>query len=200
MRCYIFVIFGLLLLTGCTTTPKPALQSPLPTLTAPAPTKAKTTAPLQSWQAKGRLAAAQGEKGGNAAFTWQQRGNSYLVRLFGPFGSGGVVIKNYPSYVELKEANGKITRAQTPEALMQKIAGWQVPLNGLQYWLQATPIPRENSIKELDNNGRLTFLEQQGWKIFYEHYHDQHPQLPSKLRLENKNIRLKMVITSWTTQ
>jgi len=186
MRCKYLIILGFLLVAGCTIAPK---RTPPPQAT---PTD-------QSWQAQGRLAATQGNKGGNASFTWQQKGNSYLVRLFGPFGSGSVVIKNYPAYIELKEANGKITRAQTPEQLMQKIAGWQVPLNGLQYWLKATPLPSQHHVQELDNQGRLRYLAQDGWKIFYEHYHE-NPLLPSKLRLENKNIKIKIVITSWTTQ
>jgi outer membrane lipoprotein LolB len=185
MRLKYFALFGvILLLASCSVPPK---TTPL----------SSVQKPTQQWQAKGRLAAKQGSKGGNASFIWQQQGSSYVVRLFGPFGSGGVTIKSYPHFIELTEANGKVTRANTPENLMQKIAGWQVPLSGLQYWLKATPIPNIPSEKQLDQQGRLLFLAQQGWKIYYDRYHDD-SLLPSKLHLENNDVYLKMVITSWS--
>lgn len=186
---YISFLLILLLASCAAPPPKPVATTTTPVVSTPT---------QKTWQASGRIAAKQSEKGANASFVWQQKGESYLVRLFGPFGSGGVVIKNYPQYVELKEANGKITTANTPEMLMQKIAHWQVPITGLQYWLRGAPSPHgQVTSQKLDDKGRLAFLSQQGWKIHYENYFEDN--LPNKLRLENGNIKIKMIVTAWKT-
>lgn len=154
---------------------------------------------LQNWQAEGRLAAAQGQKGGNASFVWQQRGESYQIKLFGPFGAGAVYITGRPNHVELKEANGNLTSAASPELLMHKVSGWTVPITGLRYWLRGLPTPQDQTAQQLLNQqGQLSYLQQQGWKIDYENYADNLDiPLPNKLRLHRGDIKLKMVVTSW---
>ena len=62
---------------------------------------------ISSWQAKGRLAVAQGNKGGNASFVWQEMGDRYQIQMHGPFGAGGVMIAGGPDHVFAIEANGK---------------------------------------------------------------------------------------------
>lgn len=159
----------------------------------------KQISQLNHWQAQGRLAAAKASKGGNAQFVWQQKGDNYQLKLFGPFGSGSVIISGSPNDVVLKEANGKVTRAKSPELLMQKVAGWQVPISGLIYWLRGIPVPQSSSpAKQLNESGYLSYLQQDGWKIEYENYQESKAlPLPSKLRLQNGQTKLKMVITSW---
>jgi outer membrane lipoprotein LolB len=151
------------------------------------------------WQAKGRIAASKASKGGNAQFVWQQNGGRYQLKLFGPWGAGTVHITGDNHTVELKESNGKITRAQSPELLLQKVAGWQVPIAGLVYWLRGIPTPQNQpGVQRLTNNGYLSFLQQQGWRIEYENYQTANAMpLPSKLKLQNGETKLKMIITDW---
>ncbi|MBS0290161.1 MAG: outer membrane lipoprotein LolB [Proteobacteria bacterium] len=151
------------------------------------------------WQAEGRIAASNGKKGGNASFVWTQKGDFYQIKLFGPFGSGSLSITGNARYVELHEANGKITKAKSPDQLLKKVAGLQVPVNGLRYWLRgvASPASAINN-QQLDNAGYLRHLVQQGWHIDYESFHkESSPFLPHKLRLQNGPIKLKLVITRW---
>lgn len=196
------------MLVGCSQAPKkPIAPTELPKKSSGASIEQEKSsweqhkqqlANVNHWQAKGRLAAVQGKKGGNASFVWEQKGDSYLIKLFGPFGSGAVYITGHPQFVELKEANGKTTRAQSPELLLKKVAGWQIPLTGLRHWLRGIPAPGETATERLNDRGFLSYLDQQGWKINYENYHtDQFPPLPNKLQLQNGNVKIKMVITSW---
>ncbi len=161
----------------------------------------KQLSSLNHWQAEGRLAASNGSKGGNASFVWLQKGESYQVKLFGPFGSGSVHITGHPQFVELREANGKTTRAQSPEQLLKKVSGMQIPVTGLRYWLLGLPSPQtQSSAQHLNDNGYLKHLAQQGWNVIYENYQTQNsPALPSKLRLQNGNVKLKMIVTNWTS-
>ncbi len=203
MLLRILSLIFILTLTGCAQQAKQPVQAPQtkPAQKAPATTKAPEkkaythVAPAGNWQAEGRIAAANGNKGGNANFVWTQKGDSYQIKLFGPFAAGTVYITGHPTFVELREANGKTTRAQTPEELLKKVAGWQVPLSGLRYWLRGAPSPKiQVSAQQEDNTGRLKQLTQQGWQVNYENYQE---ALPSKLRLQNGNVKVKMIVTQW---
>lgn len=194
-----------LLCTGCSTTPSPREKlPPLP------PASTETTWPqhlqhvqaLQYWQADGRLAVKQGNKGGNANFVWTQYKDHYEIKLFGPFGSGAVYITGNQHHVQLKEANGKIHTAKTPEQLLHNVAGWHVPLTGLHYWLRGIPVPQDKTKKhKLTQEGTLKQLQQEGWNIVYEDYHHTHAlPLPSKMHLRNRDLRVKLLVKSWKVQ
>lgn len=200
----ILIALFLLLVAGCAQTPKKPIASP-PAQNASQIEQSwqrhqQQLTRIDHWHATGRLAVSQGQKGNNASFVWEQKGDSYQITLFGPFGAGAVTILGSPHYVEIQERNGKTTRAQSPELLLQKIAGWQVPLTGLRYWLRGLPAPSTGSTPahQLDNRGFLSHLEQQGWHVDYENYLvDNVPPLPRKLQLQNKDLKIKMIVTSW---
>jgi outer membrane biogenesis lipoprotein LolB len=51
---------------------------------------------------------------------------------------------------------------------------------------------------QLDNNGRLSLLQQADWMITYERYQPvKGVSLPSKLALENKEFKVKIVVALW---
>ncbi len=209
----------LLILAGCAQQPKkpdvaPLAKKPIPMEQStekqkptgkhhPADQKwqqhQKQLSSLNHWQAEGRLAASNGGKGGNASFVWLQKGESYQVKLFGPWGAGSVHITGHPQFVELREANGKTTRAQSPEQLLKKVSGMQIPVTGLSYWLRGLPSPKsQSSAEQFNDQGYLKHLVQQGWNIHYENYQTQNsPALPSKLNLQNGKVKLKMIVTNW---
>jgi outer membrane lipoprotein LolB len=185
-----------ILLSGCAQKPR---KAELPQVGSTSQQLQQKPSTLTQWQAEGRMAASHGQKGGNASFVWQQRGDTYSIKLFGPFGSGAIYITGNGKFVELKESNGKKTTAQSPEMLLQKVVGWQVPITGLTYWLRGLPTPLVPPAKQSqDNQGRLRYLTQQGWNIEYENYQaDTLVPLPSKMQLQNGNTKIKIIITSW---
>lgn len=208
----IFIIpFFALLIQGCSTAPsKPTLPNPpdnIPSSATVIPMEKEAAwhqhqtrlQELDYWHAEGRIAVKQGKKGGNASFVWTQRGDHFDIKLFGPFGSGAVYISGNDHHVQLKEANGKIRTAKTPEELLQAVAGWQVPITGLQYWLRGMPIPGEKLKKHrLGEGGTLIYLQQEGWHIDYESYrHDNALPLPAKMQLANRKLKVKIINKSW---
>ncbi len=156
---------------------------------------------LTSWQAKGRMAISHEQKGTNVSYVWQQYPGHYQIRLFGPFGSGSVYITGYPDYVELKESNGNITRAESPDELLKKATGLNLPITGLTYWLRGLSSPHQGiQSQRIDSHGNLQHLAQQGWFIGYESYRTTKTlSLPSKLQLQNQDqdVKVKMVVTDW---
>ncbi len=153
---------------------------------------------VNHWQAEGRIAVTHGNKGGNASFVWQQQGEFYQIKLFGPFGAKSAYIIGGPNHVELKEANGNTSTARTPEALLYKVVHWQVPLRGLKYWLRGIPSPNEKHGKQFNDQGLLAYLQQDGWRIEYQEYRPgQFAPLPSKVLLTNDRAKIKMIVNTW---
>lgn len=199
----IFVILIALFLNSCALTKKNEQQDP--PISAAAGAKLSSAShqqqikKLNNWRAQGKIAAVKGNEGGNARFSWQQRNSSFHIKLYGPFGSGAAFLSGTPNKVAMNEPNGNMSTAKTPEELMQKIAGWQVPLTGLRYWMRGVPTPNAPVIKQVfDNMGRLRFLSQEGWQIDYDEYWDDvMPNLPAKLNLSNRDLKVKVIIKSW---
>lgn len=186
--------FLILCLVGCSTTPK----SDLPAQTAPEQLATTSPSSLSTWKAEGRIAASKGKKGGNASFVWQQNSNHYHIKLFGPFASGSTFIIGDNHQVVVRQANGKVSTAQTPEHLLQKIAGFYVPVTGLQHWMVGESSPfSKTQAQRFDKQGRLVFLKQDGWQIHFEEYHSDKDNLPKRLRLKNNELSVKLVIKSW---
>jgi len=201
-RSFIIIVL-LLALTGCAVTPPK--QTLLKAKASPAGSQSQWDAHqqqvsrLSTWQAKGRLALARGNKGQNASFLWEQHGEFYQIKLWGPFGAGAIYIIGGPHQVQAKTSDGKILRAATPEALMQQAAGWQLPISGLRYWLTGLPSPTtkiQNYV--LTPQGQLSRLSQNGWRIQYEDYQPyKNTLLAHKLLLKNGDLSVKLIITSW---
>lgn len=150
------------------------------------------------WSAKGRLAVTQGKKGGNASFVWQQIQDRFQIKLHGPFGSGAVMITGNSRHVQAKEANGKSHQANSPEQLMQQLAGWQVPISGLQYWIRGIPVPQmPASNLQFNGDGLLKQFNQDGWTIHYDEYVLDKCPLPKRILLHNAKLKVKLIVTSW---
>lgn len=197
MSAFLFSLF----LVGCTLTPPRQESSSLPTehLKAQWETHQHQVEAHPFWQARGRFAVNQGTSGGHASFAWQQAGDRAQIRLHGPFGAGSVVITANPHQVIAQEANGKKHQAASAEQLMQKLVGWYVPITGLRHWVRGLPIPNTNITgMQLDPEGRLKRLVQEGWTIQYGEYTEDSITLPKQLQLHNPKLKIKMVITTWS--
>ncbi len=103
------------------------------------------------------------------------------------------------SRVVLRTSANDVYRAVDPETLLTDRLGWSVPVKGMRYWLTGLDDPYgpppEHS---LDVAGRLEHLSQSGWAIDYERYEDDEPlALPTKLKLRNQHLALRVVVNRW---
>ena len=176
-------------------------STPLPPPSFPALTDEQRVQQLLSfthWQAQGRLAVTKGTQGGNASFLWEQRGENYRIRLWGPFGAHPIYIEGNSQGVRLHE-QGKIKEAHSPELLLQNLLGWTVPVSGLETWLKGLPLPTlpVHALKK-DDQHRLVSFQQQGWHIQYDAYQATDPlSLPTKLFLQSDSLRVKIMVKTW---
>jgi len=156
----------------------------------------KAAAALQNWSAEGRLGIRMQRESHSANLDWQQQGDEYRIALTGPLGQGGLRIEGDSRYVSLRQAGEeKIHRAATPEALMQQLLGWHLPLSHARYWIRGLADP--GAVSTPLNAPAVGFV-QAGWTVEYLRFAPAAGQLlPEKLRLQHKDLRLTVIINDW---
>ena len=145
-----FIVVGLIFLYGCATIKK---ESPYSAVTIANNTNQSwqdyqhSLNQINTWEASGVIGVIINNKGESANFIWQQDNNLYYIQLYGPMGLGAVSLKGQPESVTLTKNNGEKLTANNPSELMDKALGWNVPVDGMNYWGKGLPKP--NTAKTL---------------------------------------------------
>ncbi len=140
-------------------------------------------AKLDQWDISGRIGVRTADTGGSANLRWKFDNDIDQIDLFGPFGGGRIRLDIDPDGARLRDGEGAEFFAATASQVLLDATGWHVPLEVLGYWVRGVPAPGEHDL-EIDDAGRLTFLNQQGWEITFREYAlHQEVLLPRKIRL-----------------
>jgi outer membrane lipoprotein LolB len=156
---------------------------------------------LRQWSIHGHLAIQAGGEGWSATLQWDQDNQNYMLRFIAPLGQGTYQLSGDEVKATLLTADNKVYRATDVESLLQDNLGWNIPLHGLQYWVRGAPEPgitTDNLV--LDDKGRMTDLQQSGWRINISKYEEFNgKELPSKLLMQNERFQLRLVVLGWKT-
>jgi outer membrane lipoprotein LolB len=153
---------------------------------------------VQSWTAIGSVSIQHAEKTDMASLQWDQQNERYRFALFGPLGFGSVEIQGQPGRITLTQSNKPPLLAATPELLMQHQLGWQIPIVQLYYWARGLPAPGLPAKTTFDAYNHLIKLEQAQWIIEYPEYMPVgEVDLPRKMQLTSKNLKIKLVTREW---
>jgi len=129
---------------------------------------------------------------------WLQRQDYFDIRLSGPLGRGATRLTGRPDAVTLEIAGQGHYQADSPEALVERQLGWQLPVSNLLWWVRGLPAPDSRSRLSLDGASRLARLEQDGWQVDYLAYRDEDGYaLPERIRLEGRDLQVTLVIKDW---
>ncbi|GAA0695124.1 lipoprotein insertase outer membrane protein LolB [Marinobacterium maritimum] len=154
---------------------------------------------LQQWSAEGRIGIRWPEDSQSANLDWEQALDRYRIQLSGPLGQGGLKILGSAHEVSLQRSgDDQVHRAATPEALMQQLLGWHLPLTQAQYWIRGIPAPSSEALPLHEpSNGFI----QSGWRVEYPRLtYAAGMVLPEKLRLTRDDLRITVIINEWTRQ
>ena len=184
-------------LAGCASTPvaKPDQSAAAQTLRQQ---HLQSLAGIQQFSLQGRIGVQTSGKGFSGSMQWLHNRTDDSIALFSPLGSQVASIKKTPDQFTLEDASGKSYSAADAETLTQEILGWRLPLKGLADWSIGRPTqsPVQNSI--WNEQGVLTNLEQDGWKIEYSNYEQQGSYLlPNKIYLKSDKLNLKLLVEKW---
>lgn len=155
---------------------------------------------LSFWSLNGRIGLQLDNRGFNGALTWQQSGEKMRADFRGPFGAGAFRVSGAPGNLVLETGAGETYLLDDSESVLAEELGWSIPLEPMRYWLIGMPHPVFPAQQSFGPDGRLTAIEQLGWRINYERYRVAEGwEMPRKLVLRNDvNVRIKLVISRWS--
>ncbi len=151
------------------------------------------------WKLSGRIAAHNDTEAWNASILWRQGEDDYDVNIIAPLNSDSLRLYGNSAGVTMKLPNGRIRTADTAEQLLSHQLGWQLPVEGMRYWVFGLPQPGGGDTRpQLDAHGRLAALKQAGWEITYDSYlRVGDLDLPRKIYLSRPRMELKIIIDRW---
>lgn len=188
-----------IMLSGCTSLNIPSLTHP-PFHKKSWQQRRHALTRIRSWNIDGAFSIRQMNKSTIASYTWQQRGNSYNIRIHSSLDIYTADISGRPNYVALQRSNQQRFSARTPERLMQKQLGWHLPISSLHYWMRGLPAPGKYQAT-FDTFGHLIYLQQAGWQIQFSNYISiGKVDLPRTLQLNSDRFAVKIVIKHWECQ
>lgn len=153
---------------------------------------------IDGWQINGKIGIRAPQDSGSGTLFWLQRQDYFDIRLSGPLGRGATRLTGRPDAVSLEVAGQGRFEAESPEALVESQLGWQLPVSNLLWWIRGLPAPDSRSHVELDGNGRLAHLQQDGWDVQYLDYSDENGfALPSRIKLVGRDLQITLVVKDW---
>lgn len=153
---------------------------------------------LQSWQMNGKIAVQTANDSGSASIDWRQRAGNYIVSIIAPLGAGSMTLTGSDGRASLRTSDGKSMTAGSPESLLAKGWGFNVPVSYLRYWVRGLPVPGLAARSQFDAYNRLTSLSQQGWHVQYLSYTRAGSyELPSRIDISSSSLRTKLMVYDW---
>jgi outer membrane lipoprotein LolB len=137
----------------------------------------------------------------NIGIRWQRYADGrFMMLLEAPFGQGVLRISaTAPGRYLLRLPDGQLFENSSVEALLLEVAGWSLPIDGLDYWIRGLPHPDSVHSLRLNSAGRAQSIRQDSWDIAYLDYFSKVNELPlpRRLSLTNDKLTLKLVIERW---
>jgi outer membrane lipoprotein LolB len=167
--------------------------------TAPRPGPAVDPARISAFDLTGRVNVRMESKAYPGRIHWQHAPDADEVWLYSPVGSSVARMRKDASGAQLTTADGKEYRAEDIRRLARQVLGWDLPLEGLQYWVRGLEWPALPPAEyEYDASGRVKVLKQGGWQIVYLDWSPAGANgLPSKLDVAGEGLQLRLVIDNW---
>ena len=158
---------------------------------------------LDDWSMRGRIAVKQPAGSGQSKILWEQTGETTDIGLTGPLGAGAINIHWVPDELTLVGADLDVRHryigGNAAEQFLAEQLGWQFPAASIRYWLLGIPNPGYQFEQEFGEAGELLSISQLGWRVQYQRFArvDAH-LLPSKLEIQNTEVRLRLIVDSWS--
>ena len=146
----------------------------------------------------GRMSATDGRQGASGRVEWEHTGQTDRLTLLSPLGQIVARVDSDADGARLTSADGSQRDAPSADALLPEVLGIDVPSDRLPRWVQGAP-DAGAQIRERDAAGRPQLVIDQGWRIDYLAYADDHPEaLPARLDISRGEARIRLIIDSWT--
>jgi len=153
---------------------------------------------LERWQLVGRVAMRDRQESWTGTLWWFQRSSSSEMRLHGPFGRGGLVVKQRPGQASVKTSDGHTYESYSADELVAEHFQWPVPVASLRYWVTGTQAVGAITEPQRDSAGRLQQFRQHGWLVSYQNYQAiDGVELPMEIELRQGSRSVRVVVRQW---
>jgi len=161
-------------------------------------TRSQQLAQIKNWHLVGALGIRHEHKAWNATLHWQQQQQHYTMDFVAPMGQGKMELQGSPAHVKLRTIENKVLTADSPEALLKKAMGWNIPVTYLFYWVRGLPVPELKAKIQFDQFNHIKRLDQNGWAVEYQRYTNlKGVDLPGLITVKKWPLRLRFVIKQW---
>ena len=180
-----------LLFTACASLQPPDQQQPN------ANEQTSRLASLSTWEIEGKIAFRSPNNNHSGYLKWQQKNDSYTIRVHGPLGQGSREISGNDNFLELNSPEGTFSSEQ-PEQFLYEQMGWELPIGELRHWIKGQAAP-DIDITRIEQDVYITMLSQNGWDISYSKYHlVNRVWLPRKITISKDSYKLIILAKEWT--
>lgn len=166
-----------------------------------APREAAGAAPralMPAFLLDGRMSATDGRQAASGRVEWEHATHTDRLTLLSPLGQIVARLDSGPDGARLTSADGTQRDAPSADALLPEVLGIEVPSARLPRWVQGAP-DIDADVRQRDAAGRPQLVIDQGWRIDYLAYADEHPAaLPARLDISRGDARIRLIIDSWT--
>ena len=142
-----------------------------------------------NFNASGRLAVKQNDKGSYANFDWDSNGKMQQLSVNTPLGNTVGELCQDSSGVVATASNGETYQAATANELSERLMGFAIPVESLDLW--AHGYYADNQPHTVDEQGRLL---QAGWKIERQVDAEGHPRI---LVLDNQQLSIRLAFNDY---
>lgn len=151
---------------------------------------------LQGFALAGRFALRQEGQGYAGRLDWRHAGEHDELLLSSPLGQGMAEIVSDADGARLTASDGTSHTAASPDALLQSVLGYPLPLSKLVDWVRGrSPDGGKLSVDAL---GRPLQLRHEDWRIDYQYDSDDPQALPGRLFVEREGVlELRLRIDEW---
>ncbi|GGB31910.1 outer-membrane lipoprotein LolB [Oceanisphaera marina] len=185
----ILVVFTLLWLSGCA---YKAEKAPAGSWLA----QKNALAQLQQWQLSARLGIITSDERGSLSLFWRQNRNDYRMNLTNVVGKRVFDLSRQGRSVQLTDSDGQQHQAADARELVQRLTGWDLPVEQLSYWIKG--LPGATDQVTYDEHGRPSTIKAHGWELRYLGYTQiEGLWLPSRLDLSHQDTKLRLAINQW---
>jgi outer membrane lipoprotein LolB len=153
---------------------------------------------LDAFSLEGRFSLRHEEKNYSGRLSWRHAGMNNELLLSSPFGQGMAEIKTSESGARLTTSDGKLYSASDTETLTKQVHGYPLPLVPLTDWIRGRATA--GGISELDEQGRLLRLRQEGWTIDSSYEGNDPKEPPARIIAERAGgFELRLRIDEWNS-
>lgn len=155
-------------------------------------------AQLTQWEFTGRVGVRDDNDSQSSRIRWRQKGDSFVINLWGTLNAGATEITGSASGVTLSQEGNAPLFAASPEQLIYEQLGYELPVTQLNYWIKGIPAPASPSELSFNEENALIGLKQLNWHVEYLAYTNFGTEsLPTRMRIEKPPLRLDFVRLDW---